>query len=240
MKYMGSKRLLAKELLPIILKNRTFNQWYVEPFVGGFNMIEHVKGNRIGNDVNLYLIRLFEALQKGWEPPKEVTEQEYKDIQKNKEKYPDYLVGYVGFNLSYGGKYFGGYRRDKEKKRNYAIEAYNNIIKQVPKIQGIKLYNYNYTEIPIPEKSLIYCDPPYCGATGYKDKFNHERFWEWARETVNNGHTVFISEYTAPPDFICVYQKKVNNSLEKNTGSKQGIERLFTLKSEMHQLNLFL
>jgi len=35
MKYMGSKKRHAKELLPIILKDRQPGQWYVEPFVGG-------------------------------------------------------------------------------------------------------------------------------------------------------------------------------------------------------------
>ena len=46
MKYMGSKARHAKELLPIILANRTEGQWYVEPFVGGANMIAKVEGLR--------------------------------------------------------------------------------------------------------------------------------------------------------------------------------------------------
>ena len=47
MVYMGSKNRIAKEILPIILKDRVKGQWYVEPFVGGCNMIDKV-GN--GND----------------------------------------------------------------------------------------------------------------------------------------------------------------------------------------------
>lgn len=35
MKYVGSKNRHAKEILPIILKDRKPDQWYVEPFVGG-------------------------------------------------------------------------------------------------------------------------------------------------------------------------------------------------------------
>lgn len=42
MKYMGSKARHAKELLPIILKDHTPDMWYVEPFVGGANMIDKV------------------------------------------------------------------------------------------------------------------------------------------------------------------------------------------------------
>lgn len=55
MKYMGSKARHAKELLPIILANRTEGQWYVEPFVGGANMIDKVNGNRIGADIKSIL-----------------------------------------------------------------------------------------------------------------------------------------------------------------------------------------
>ena len=40
MKYMGIKNRFAKELLPIILKDRTNGQYYVEPFAGGMNMID--------------------------------------------------------------------------------------------------------------------------------------------------------------------------------------------------------
>ena len=69
MKYMGSKARHAKELLPIILAGRTEGQWYVEPFVGGANMIDKVDGNRIGADINEYLIEFLSALQKGCVPP---------------------------------------------------------------------------------------------------------------------------------------------------------------------------
>ena len=47
MKYVGSKRRYIKEILPLILSNREKGQYYVEPFVGGFNVMEHVNGNRI-------------------------------------------------------------------------------------------------------------------------------------------------------------------------------------------------
>lgn len=52
MKYMGSKNRIAKEILPIILKNKKEHQWYVEPFVGGSNVIEKINGKRIGSDNN--------------------------------------------------------------------------------------------------------------------------------------------------------------------------------------------
>ena len=227
MKYMGSKSKHAKDLLPIILSARKPGQVYVEPFVGGANMIDKVIGERIGSDVHEYLIKTYVAITNGWTPPKDISEAEYKDIQKNKDKYPPELVGYVGFQLSYAGKWFGGYRRDKIGKRNYSLEAYTNMMKQIPLIKGVKFYNNSFRQLVIPDNSLIYCDPPYAGTTSYKDKFDHEDFWKWCDELVEQGHTVFVSEYNAPDGWKCVWQKQVTSSLTKETGSKTAVEKLF-------------
>src|SRR5210317_1994177 len=103
MKYMGSKARFAKDLLPIILKDRKPGQWYVEPFAGGMNMIDKVTGNRLASDFHNYLIDMFKALvYDSWQPPTSISEELYKDIRSNKDKYPNKLVGYIGFN-SYGG-----------------------------------------------------------------------------------------------------------------------------------------
>lgn len=227
---MGSKNRHAKYLLPIILKNRTPNQVYVEPFCGGCNMIDKVGGERIANDVHFYLIEFFKAVQQNWLPPKQISEELYKDIQHNQKKYNPALVGYVGFNLSYAGKWFGGYARDKAKKRNYGLEAYKNIINQKPNLLDIKFYNLPYWDLQIPANSLIYCDPPYENTTKYKSSFNYIDFWNWCRQLTATGHTVFISEYNAPDDFECLWQREVNNTLVQNTGQKKGIEKLFKLK----------
>ena len=80
MKYMGSKARHAKEMLPIILKDRKEGQWYVEPFVGGCNMIYNVEGNRLGADVHEYLITMWQAVSVGWLPPSRFTEDEYKQV----------------------------------------------------------------------------------------------------------------------------------------------------------------
>ena len=58
MKYMGSKARFTKEILPIILKDRKPEQWYIEPFAGGMNAVCEVQGNRIANDKNLHLIAM--------------------------------------------------------------------------------------------------------------------------------------------------------------------------------------
>ena len=49
MKYMGSKARFVKEILPIILKDRKENQWFVDLFCGGCSIAQEVDGKVIGN-----------------------------------------------------------------------------------------------------------------------------------------------------------------------------------------------
>lgn len=230
MKYMGSKRRIAKDILPIILKDRKPGQWYVEPFVGGANMIDKVEGNRIGADINRYLIEALNCIKDcPMVLPKnksEFGEEDYKALRND-----DFYVfkGYAGFAFSYGGKWMGGWRRDKIGTRDYVAESYRDAQKQSPLIQGVHFIRSSYQDLTIPSNSLIYCDPPYAAATKYKDDFNHDDFWQWCREKKKEGHTIFISEYKAPSDFMCVWSKPITSSLTKDTGSKTGWEKLFTL-----------
>ena len=227
MKYMGGKQKIAKEILQIILKDRDWRA-YVEPFVGGCNIIDKVDGNRVGCDINPYLISLWKAVSNGWMPPKEITEIDYLEIRNNKSKFPPELVGYVGFTLSFCGKWFGGWARGKG--RDYVNEAYNSAIKQFPKLIGVEFHCITYYKLSITD-SVIYCDPPYNGTTSYNgEKFNTERFWQWCRGQKQYGNSVFISEKIAPEDFNCVWEKQRPNSFHTKDISKQILtEKLFTI-----------
>jgi DNA adenine methylase len=234
MKYMGSKARFSKEILPIILKDRTSEQWYIEPFAGGMNMICNVDGKRIANDVHAYLIAMWDALvYKKWQPEK-IDKNFYNLVRDNKKKYDAHIVGWVGFNCSYSGKYFGGFAGETNTKigtvRDYQAEAINNVLKQVEKMQGVKFTNKPYCDLQFPPNSIVYCDPPYEGTTKYANEFNHTSFWEWVRAISKQGHTVYVSEYKAPNDFKCVWSKEAKSSLSANGqigGNKLSIERLF-------------
>lgn len=236
---MGSKARHAKELLPIILRNRKEGQWYVEPFVGGANMIDKVDGNRIGADVNYYLIELLKAMSNGWLPPKDISEETYNAIKMNQDKYKPEFTAYCGFQLSYGAMWFGSYRKDSGGVRNYSHEAYRNHEKQAPRLEGCIFECTIYNNLCVPQNSIIYCDPPYEGTAKYKgtDMINHADFWQWCRDKCKEGHEVFISEYNAPDDFVCVWEKKVNSSLTKDTGAKKATEKLFVHESQVDTCN---
>jgi DNA adenine methylase len=233
MKYMGSKRRIAKYILPIILEGRKDNQWYVEPFCGGCNSIDKVTGNRLANDSNIYLIELFKALQNGWIPPSEVTEAFYKHVRANKEEFPPALVGFIGFACSFGGSFFHSFARNKSS-RNYADEGKRNLLKQLPNITDVVFTCGSYRDMSIPANSIIYCDPPYADVSGYKGAgyFNKKDFLEWCVIKVLEGHTVFVSEYSIyHPNFKLVFEKELTCNIDnKNRRISTKIERLYKVE----------
>lgn len=233
---MGSKNRHAKELLPIILKHRKEGQWYVEPFVGGANMIDKVKGKRIGNDCHPALIFLLSGISSGtFTPPDNVSEDQYNSAKILPDSNP--LKGFIGFCCSFGGKYFGGYARGKagdSSSRNYCDESKRNLLKQAPSLKGVIFTNKSYLDITFNQTCVIYNDPPYAGTTKYSNEFDHDKFWDWCRNLALEGHQVYTSEYNAPDDFVCIWEKptKANFSLQ-NDVEKSRTEKLFIHESQL-------
>ena len=230
MKYLGSKNRISKYIAPIIQSAITpETKAYIEPFVGGANMIDKIDHPlKIGFDNNQYLIALLRKLQTEipFNPP-HIGEDEYRDIKLNKNNYPAWLVGYVGFNLSFGAKFFGGYA--KYNKRNFNNEAIQNLRKQQINLKDIKFVYKDFKHINISKikNCVIYCDPPYKNATKYQFKnFDYEYFYKWIKElSLNN--KVFISEYSMPSEFTEIWNKQITISINPNTQYKT--EKLYTL-----------
>lgn len=238
MKYMGSKRRLAKDIAPII--NNFIKQYnietYIEPFCGGCNMLEHIiSKNRIASDNNEYLIAMWSDLQSGWNPPESMTKEMYEDIKNNKDKYSKALVAIAGFCATYNAKWFGGYAglvKTKENTyRDYYNESIRNIIKQTLNLTNVMFIYNDYRHFTNYKNCIIYCDPPYEGTTQYDYSkkeivFDHSKFWEWVR-LVSQNNIVLVSEYNAPNDFKCIYEKTLVTTLDKNS-RKNDTEKLFT------------
>lgn len=231
---MGSKNRLAKDLAPIIQSYITSEtKGYLEPFVGGANMIDKINHhNKIGCDINEYLIAMWKAIQNGYEPPKDITKDEYDKIRENKDIYPKELVAIAGFCSTYNAKWFGGYANKVITKtgvtRNYYDESIRNILKQKENIKNVKFKCLSYKDIKNINGYVIYCDPPYQDTTKYNFEFNHEDYWEWVRK-MSKSNIVLCSEYNAPADFVEIYRKEVTTTLDKNS-RKKDIEKLFIYK----------
>ena len=235
MKYMGGKAKIANDIIDIILKNRFDEQLYWEPFVGGCNLIDKISGKRMASDNNVYLIEMWKKLSDCHNDlPKLIDKQLYNEARDNYNgkinTMPIYLIGWIGFMASFNGRFFDGGYSGITDKRNYIDEQIRNTLKQVDQIKDIKFLYGTYYEISkkLTEPTLIYCDPPYKNTKQYSTSknFDHDYFWEWCRNMNEQGHTVYISEYSAPDDFVCVWQKEITNSMAtKNT--YKPIEKLF-------------
>ena len=232
MKYMGSKNRISKEILPIILENRK-DRAYVEPFVGGCNMIDKVGGTRIGVDNNKYLIAMWVGLQNNMIRPMNITKEMYSRarIEYNNStniEFSDFEIGWIGWMGSFNGRFFDGGYSGRTLTRDYISEQIKNTESQIDNIKDVLFFNGSYDEIEYPDNSIIYCDPPYKGTKQYSTSkdFNHSNFWQWCRNMQMIGHDVFISEYEAPDDFTCVWSKQVTNAMNINKTYKP-TEKLF-------------
>lgn len=232
MKYMGSKNKIAKHLLPFILERLKPEQFYVEPFVGGANMMDKIDHPfRIGADLNYHLIEMWRALQKGWSPPENVSEAEYQYLKAAQDIEDPALVAFVGLLCSFSCKWFGSYAKNK-RGDNYARQGANPLKKQIPFLQDVDFRCCSYQDLALPPESLIYCDPPYRGTAGYKVGFDNDVFWQWCRGKAAEGHTVLISEYSAPADFECLLEVEHYTTMTKTNNDKR-VEKLFTYNEKL-------
>ena len=212
-------------------------EWYVEPFVGGANMIDKINFNKkVGSDINEYLIELLRYAQDlNNELPFEITEDEYNKVKDNKENYPKWYVGLVGFCATFGSKWFGGYARavkaDKVTPRNMSNEAIRNLEKQRKDLQGIRFIHRSFSDYGEIKNAVIYCDIPYRSTTKYKDDFPHDEFYEWCRKMNKNNNLILVSEYDMPEDFECIWEMEHKTIVSKTTeGRGKRIERLYIMK----------
>jgi site-specific DNA-adenine methylase len=245
MKYMGSKNRISKYLKPIIESYIDKNTVaYIEPFVGGANMIDKIDfHNKIGYDKHKELIALLNAVKNDYELPDRITVEHYKEVRQsfrnNDSKYEDWYYGAIGFLGAFRGLFFGSqgckdYISEGRTRNNY-VESRSNILKQKDSLKSIKFICSDYKNLKIQGNSVIYCDPPYKNTSqdGYSDKniFDYDYFYQWCGEMSKN-NIVLVSEYEMPKDFECIWEKEVSTNLSVNS-RKKDIEKLFIAKERI-------
>lgn len=226
---MGGKKILAKKLLPIL---DAAGRVYVEPFAGGMNVIEHVVDakRRIANDSNHYVMAMFKELLSGW-VPEFVTREDYARLKKLHGE--DHEIGWAGTACSFRGSWFAGYAGVSVEKKagtvNYQARRLRSVLKQVERLEGVELSSGDYRDMDIPDGAVVYCDPPYRDTKSYKDSFDHDAFFDWCR-ALSGRCDVFISEYSAPPDFRVVDafpHKSVFSPVKEGQTAKHTVEKVF-------------
>ena len=240
---MGSKSRIAKHIVPIIQNyiNENNIEKYVEPFVGGANVIDKVQcKEKYGFDKNKYLIALLKRVQSGEELYEEVPKDLYDKARTafnngDTSEFEDWEIGNIVFIASFNGRFFdGGYAGLVNTKagtvRNYYDEAKRNLIEQIPRLKDVEFQCCDYKKYTGYEDCLFYLDPPYKGVKQYGSSkgFDYTEFWDWCRE-MSEKNIVLISEQNAPSDFECIWQQEVKRTIDNNKRVK-AVEKLFEIR----------
>lgn len=242
MVYMGSKSKYAQYIVPILQKAINDNnvQLYIEPFVGGANIIDKIKcSKRIGYDRSDTLIALLCQARDDFSKVLADGNRELWDKGKSYIKdgiMPEDMtlaeIGAMEFFASFSN---GGFPRGYAKNvagRNYFKEARANMEKQAPNLKGIEFYQSNYYNLRGLQGAVIYCDPPYANTKHYgyanQEKMDYTRFWNWVREMSKDNY-VFVSEQVAPDDFEVIWEMEAKRTCGKDNNFK-ATEKLFRYK----------
>lgn len=213
MRYLGGKADVGKSIAHAIAKRRTPGALFVDMFCGSLNVVRHVPAHvalaagglvaspRIAIDACGPLITMWKAALNGWVPPRSVSREEYARIKALQDPH-DPMTAFVLFGCSFGGKWCGGYAKDRPEQR-YAECASNGVIRKARDCAGVRLEHATFqSKHPgcWEPGTVLYCDPPYAGTTGYKalEPFNSEAFWFWAEQHARCGVHVYVSEFSAP------------------------------------------
>lgn len=217
MHYFGGKARIAKPLSEFINSKLQENQPFIDLFCGSCNVISKINPNRtrIANDLHPELMAMHKAVQSNIAFPDHISEEEYQQIRISGE---DWLKGFVGFGLSYAGKWWGGYARDGTT-RNYCMNAKNSLLKKHKTLKDVIFTQGSYGSCELPNNSLIYCDIPYKNTTKYSvGNFDHNEFYKWAENKQSEGHEILVSEYkdNLPANWKVVWEhqskKDIRNS----------------------------
>ena len=113
-------------------------------------------------------------------------------------------------------------RRNKLSGRLQSLES----------LESLERHNTDYRNVELPDDSIVYCDPPYANTNRYGlngSRFDNEAFWEWARHC---RQPVFISEYEAPKDFVCIAEIPTTSKIAAKA-SKRVSEKIFIRASDL-------
>lgn len=228
--YSGGKakigKIIANEIKKLESKYNWKNKQYFEPFCGMLGVASHFaseKRNVIANDINKDIIFMWKKIKRGWKLPVKCDKETFMKLKYSKKHSAE--RGFYGVACTYSGIFYAGYRPGN-KNQHFFNQSRNSIIDVSQNLSYIDFYSKNYTEFK-PKNMTIYCDPPYLNnkfKSKYFDDFDSDLFWNIMREWSKN-NLVIISEYTAPSDFQCVWEKTMNSTFG-NVASKR-TEKLF-------------
>lgn len=238
MQYMGGKSRIAKRLAALIDCARRPGQLAWDPFCGGLSMSVALSatGPVRCSDKNAALIALYNAVRSGWEPPLEVSREEYSAARTLPDSDP--RKAFCGYACSFGARWFRGYVPPFRIAGRGASATHNrqhkacalSIKRRVAATNGpIEMIDF-LAEEPRPIDAVLYLDPVYRGVTGYPEvgDFDHDLLVRRALEWSRYAH-VFVSEYDFPIGRE-IWAEPLRVGV--NAGAARATERLYWLPAE--------
>lgn len=228
MKYQGGKTRIAKAIADIV--TATPGHTYVEPFLGSaatFHLAACKYDRAIGTDAQADIALMWRAAIEGWQPPETLSRDEYAALRHAE---PSPLRAFAGHGCSFAGKFFGGYA--VEGDRNFAAQARRSILKRATAMRHAEVAQLDYRDIGqiAGPGVVIYCDPPYANTLAYAGAgaFDSDKFWRTMDHWVEQGATVFVSEYAAPDHWRSVWHVERHTSTALNNRGARAVDHLFT------------
>jgi DNA adenine methylase len=233
----GSKKRIglsiATTMRDFLVKYELTPEYYCEPFCGTLGLYQYVPPlfdevspdiTYLAGDINESLIKMWKGAQKGtWTPPTSISKSKFDSLYKSGASADK---GFIGHQCAFGGIYFGHYTPEFCTKKALT-RAGEKVLSVIDALPPIKFSHGLYTQYSKLRKAVIYCDPPYSKYNRYYDEdhnrltFDHEAFWDWVRK-MSKHNLVFVSEYSAPPDFTNIHSRKT-----KSHGRSANTEKLF-------------
>ena len=226
--YHGGKQRIGAEIAQVIYEVSSYVEeqtgikfkGYVEPFCGMLGVYQHIpdlfrehnpKFIYKAGDINESVIKMWNALKKGWVPPIKCNEKRFYELKGDGKSSAE--KGFIGHACGFRGVYFSTYKTGVNLKRNS-----DKLIDMSNRLKYVSFSNGEYTQFSNLKEYIIYCDPPYYeGSCRFVDEFNHQRkfdyeaFYKWV-EKMAKRNLVFISERTKLP-YKIVGKYKDNENL---------------------------
>ena len=122
MQYLGGKAGPGPRIAKLCSERLGPDALFVDMFCGSLNVVRHIRTpRRLAIDACGPLITMWRAALRGWVPPTEVSREEYERVKTTQDP-DDPLTAFVLFGCSFGGKWCGGYAKNRPTQR-YAADA---------------------------------------------------------------------------------------------------------------------
>ena len=209
-------KALAGEISRVVDELGGFDSFsgYCEPFCGMMGVYKEMAPmlpssyKQLAGDRNPYVVKLWKALVRGWNPPTCCSREKFYRLKKKGGSSLETI--FLGHAAALRACYLTTYRDEGHHRIAQQAEACKVAAEKLKKVRFSEGEYLQYSDLI---GHVIYCDPPYRGTKHHyfvggtnRSKFDHDAFDEWCRR-MSEKNLVLVSEFTQPPGSTRVWSK---------------------------------